>query len=104
LILANVTLAHSHRHNLPTIIQKLLTTKVSSTLVGIATRWHKFKGVYCMDLGGLCGSNRQLPRFESINKRWKTMEAALVSTAAVLVLGLAAYLLYLMGGMKNDSR
>jgi len=32
------------------------------------------------------------------------MEAALVSTAAVLALGLAAYLLYLTGGMKNDSR
>jgi hypothetical protein len=32
------------------------------------------------------------------------MEAALVSTAAVLALGLAVYLLYLMGGMKNDSR
>jgi hypothetical protein len=30
------------------------------------------------------------------------MEAALVSTAAVLAL--AAYLLYLTGGMKNDSR
>jgi hypothetical protein len=83
------------------IIHTLLTTDVSSTLVGIATRWHKFKGMDLDGLSDLIGNSRLESALIRGGKLWKLH---FVSTAAVLALGLAAYLLYLTGGMKNDSR